>query len=302
MNIGYVVQGVPKSQTWIPLEIQELEKRGYKITIIDWSKPITNEEYKQAKQCEFLLAHWSYSGKVIGRWGIPFGILCHAYDIWRDNGATLKEVSQYSNCKFVGCDTGYHRMKYKEWGIDKPLLDTPTCCDVEGLYKKKGFLGDLVVTGGRDKEKKGFKYAIEGFPFIHLFGNQSLERYKETSPTITCHSWLQKEQLRELLDDCWLFVSPNVPDSQGDMDGQCTTIKEALLMELQVLTTNIAGNSEYKHVHFSTPEDIAKGGNGEVYKQIIKERNTKGRQYVIDTFSPKVCIDKYLSNIERVMI
>jgi hypothetical protein len=101
------------------------------------------------------------------------------------------------------------------------------------------------------------------------------------------------------MDDCWLFVSPNVRASDGDADGQCTTIKEALLMELQVLTTDIAGNKEYKHVHFSTVEDIAKGGNGEVYKQIIKERNTKGRQYVLDTFSPKVCISKYISAIEQ---
>jgi glycosyltransferase involved in cell wall biosynthesis len=301
MNIGYITQGYPvKSQTWIPLEIQELEKRGHKITIIDWSKPITSEKYNKAKQCEFLIAHWSYSGKVIQRWGIPFGLICHAYDIFKDNGSTLKEVSMYPNCKFVGCITEYHRTKYKEWGIDKPLLDTPVCCDVEGLYKKKEYLGDNIVTGGRNKEKKGFKYAVEGFPRIHLFGSQSLDDYKSISKLVTTHGWLPKEQLRELLDECWLFVSPNVKDSEGDSDGQCTTIKEALLMELQVLTTDIAGNSEYKHVYFSNPQDIAKGYNGEVYRQIIKERNTKGRQYVLDTFSPKVCISKYLEAIESV--
>jgi glycosyltransferase involved in cell wall biosynthesis len=298
MNIGYVVQGLPKSQTWIPLEMEELKSRGHHIEILDWSMELTHEDYKRAKQCDFLIAHWAYSGKIIGRWGIPFGILCHAYDIWKDNGFTLKEVSKNNNCKFVGCDTDYHRSKYKEWGIDKPLLDTPVCCDVNNLYKKNEYPGDLIVTGGRNKEKKGFKYAVQGFPYIHMFGNTSLEEYKSISPQITLHNWLPLEELRRLLDDSWLFVSPNVPDSQGDMDGQCTTIKEALLMELQVLTTNIAGNREYNHVWFSTPEDISKGFNGEVYQHIIKERNTAGRQYVIDTFSPKVCINKYLEAIE----
>ena len=302
MNIGYVLYGYPKkSETWIDLEIQELQRRGHKINIIDVTLPITGDVQKWIKECEFLICHWSFTGLYARRWGIPFGILCHAYDIWKDKGTTLKEVSKSNNCKFVGCDTQYHRMKYQEWGINKPLLDTPVCCDVESLYKKKEFLGDNIITGGRNKEKKGFKYAVEGFPNIHLFGNQSLEKYKEMSPTITCHGWLSKEDLRELLDDSWLFVSPNIPASDGDMDGQCTTIKEALLMELQVLTTDIAGNREYQYVHFSTPEDISKGFNGEVYKQIVKERNTKGRQFIIDNFSPRICIEKYLEAISSCM-
>lgn len=298
MNIGYVVYGFPKkSETWIPLEIQELEKRGHKVNIFDVSKEI---DYNLLRQQEFLICHWAISGLHAMRWGIPFSITCHAYDIWKDNGRVLLQVSKSKNCKFVGCITEYHKNKYKEWGIEKPLFITPVCCDIEGLYKKREFLGDLIVTGGRNKDKKGFKYAAEGFPFIHMFGNESLKEYKEISPTITCHNWLPKEDLRALLDDCWLFVSPNVTGPDGDMDGQCTTIKEALLMELQVLTTDIAGNSEYKHVYFSNPQDIAKGAKGEVYQKIIKERNTRGRQYVIDTFSPKVCIDSYLKAIEEV--
>ena len=69
-------------------------------------------------------------------------------------------------------------------------------------------------------------------------------------------------------------------------------------MELQVLTTNIAGNREYKYVHFSMAEDISKGIEGEEYKNIVKENNVKGRKYVLETFSPEICIDKYLHAIE----
>jgi len=70
-------------------------------------------------------------------------------------------------------------------------------------------------------------------------------------------------------------------------------------MELQVLTTNIAGNREYQNVHFSSAEDISKGINGEEYRKIKKEKNPKGREYVLKEFSPKVCIDKYLYAIEN---
>jgi len=300
MNIGYCLQGYPvKSQTWIPLEIEELEKRGHKVNVIDIEKPLNQ---KEIKECEFIICHFAFQGLYASRWGIPYGVIPHAYDIFKDNGTTLKKVSEYKNCKFIGCVSEFHKEKYIEWGINKPLKYTFVCCNVDTLYKKKENLGEKIITGGRDKEKKGFKYAAEGFPTIHMFGSESLNSYKSISNRITCYNWPSIKKLRNLLDESWLFVAPFVIASNGDMDSPlCTTVKEALLMELQVLTTDIWGNKEFKYVHYTTKEDIAKGYNGEVYKQIIKERNTSGRQYVIDTFSPKVCINKYLSAIESVL-
>ena len=73
MNIGYVLQGYPvKSQTWIPLEIRELERRGHKVDVIDIEKPLNA---KVIKNCDFLLCHFSYQGLHAGRWGIPFAVL-----------------------------------------------------------------------------------------------------------------------------------------------------------------------------------------------------------------------------------
>lgn len=294
MNIGYVVQDIPKSQTWIPLEMTELERRGHKITIINVEKPL---QPKEIKECDFLLCHFSYQGIHARRWRISYGILPHAYDIWKDNGMALKEATKSRYCKFVGCDTGYHRMKYEEWGIDKPLYNCPVCCDTEFFKKKKKTLGDKIIAGGRNVEKKGLKYAM-GFDNIWLYGGKNEELLKQ-NPTAEYLGWIKKEEYRDLMDDSWLYVSPNVRAKNGDMDGQCTTIKEALLMELQVLTTNIAGNREYKYVHFSTADDISKGEKGIAYQLIKKERNTKGREYVLNTFSPKICIDKYLKAIEE---
>lgn len=297
MNIGYCLQGYPvKSQTWIVLEIAELEKRGYHINIIDIEKPL---DTSAIRSCDFILCHFSFQGLYASRWGIPYGVLPHAYDIWKDNGTTLKRVSEFSNCKFIGCDTNFHRERYIEWGIEKPLFDCPVCCDTEFFKKQKPELGNKIIAGGRNKEKKGLKYAM-GFNNLYLYGGHNEELLK-MNPTVNYLGWLPKEEYRNLMDDAWLFVSPNVKAQDGDMDGQCTTIKEALLMELQVLTTNIAGNREYQYVHFSTAEDISKGINGEEFQKIEKKRNTEGREYILRTFSPEICINKYLYAIESVI-
>lgn len=294
MNIGFCLQGFPvKSQTWIPLEMKELERRGHHIDVIDIEKPLN---HKVIKNCDFILCHFSYQGIHARRWGIPYGILPHAYDIWKDQGQALKHATNSRSCKFVGCDTGFHRMKFEEWGIDKPLYDCPVCCGTDFFKKKKKTLGDRIIAGGRNTEKKGLKYAM-GFQNIYLYGGRN-EELITSNPSAKFLGWLQKAEYRDLMDDSWLYVSPNVLAKNGDMDGQCTTIKEALLMELQVLTTNIAGNREYKFTHFSTSEDILKGVNGNGYKKIEKKLNKEGREYVLKTFSPKICIDKYLKAIE----
>lgn len=297
MNIGYVLQGYPvKSQTWVPLEIQELSRRGHRVSIIDIEEKLYP---KIIRDCDFLLCHFSYQGIYARRWGVPYGILPHAYDIWKDEGAALREATKSRHCKFVGCDTGFHKMKYEEWEIDKPLYDCPVCCDTEFFEKKKPKLGDKIIAGGRNTEKKGLKYAM-GFDNIYLYGSKN-DSLKELNKSVKVLGWITKEEYRDLMDESWLYVSPNVRAKNGDMDGQCTTIKEALLMELQVLTTDIAGNREYKHVHFSTPEDIVKGINGTEYQNIEKKKNCRGKKYIMETFSPEVCIDKYLEAIESEM-
>lgn len=293
MNIGYCLQGMPKSQTWVPLEIAELEKREHHIDIIDIEKPLNP---KIIKNCDFILCHFSYQGIHAKRWGIPYGVLPHAYDIWKDEGAALKVATNSNNCKFVGCDTEFHKQKYIEWGINKPLYMCPVCCDTEFFKKQKEDLGDKIIAGGRNKEKKGLKYAM-AFDNVYLYGGKNEELLKLNS-TAKYLGWITKQEYKDLMDDAWLYVSPNVRARDGDMDGQCTTIKEALLMELQVLTTNIAGNREYQYTHFSTAEDISNGIYGKEYQNIKKERNVKGREYVLKTFSPKICIDKYLEAIE----
>lgn len=294
MNIGYCLQGLPKSQTWIPLEMNELKKRGHHINVIDIEKPLNG---RIIKSCDFILCHFSYQGIYARRWGVPYGILPHAYDIWRDQGAALHNACKSRNCKFVGCDTEFHKQKYIEWEIPKPLFMCPVCCDTDFFKKQKSKLGNKIIAGGRNAEKKGLKYAI-GFNNLFLYGGKNEELLK-LNPTAKYLGWISKEEYRNLMDDAWLYVSPNVKAKDGDMEGQCTTVKEALLMELQVLTTNISGNREYQYVHFSTAEDISKGENGEEFKKIKNERNPKGRKYVLETFSPKICIDQYLEAIEN---
>lgn len=292
MNIGYCLQGYPvKSQTWIPLEVKELERRGHHIEIIDVEKPLNR---RIIKNCDFIICHFSFQGIHAKRWGIPYGVIAHAYDIWRDDGKSLTFASKSKNCKWIAGETQYHLDRYKNWDIDKPQIIIPLATDTELFYKKKN-IGDKVVCGGRFKEKKGLEYAVKGYKDIHVYGKGEsyLRKLKEINPDLTYHGWLSRDGLRDLLDECWLLVSPNLQARDGDMDGQPCVIREAMLMEMQVLTTPIAGIPELKYIHLSTPEEIAKGNI-----EIPKKRNVEGRLLIKNNFSPKIVVDKIMEAIE----
>lgn len=300
MNIGYVLQGYPVlSQTWVQLEVKELQSRGYNISIIDTTKNIV-ENLKISKEQDFLICHFVFQGEYIKRFGVPFGVIAHAFDIWPDNGDTLvNKVVNSNTCKFVGAISEFHRSKYKDWGIKIPILDTPVCCDTEYFHKTKPDLGDKIIAGGRDKEKKGLVFAIEGFPDIYVYGKTG--PCKKIKPYANYLGWISKDEYRDLMDDSWLYVSPNTIARTGDMDGQPTTIKEAMLMELQVLTTPIAATPELKYIHTTKLKDIMGGRKGKVFNTIPKERNTKGRDFIKKNFNPQVCVDKILAAIETVI-
>ena len=83
--------------------------------------------------------------------------------------------------------------------------------------------------------------------------------------------------------------------ADGDSDGISNTIKEAMLMELPVICTSIAGNQELENVEFlndwSNINEIIENNN--------RERNWKGRQEILKTYSPDTCVKRLLEAIEK---
>ena len=259
MNIGYCLQGQPYSQTAIQLEMKEWKRLGHHIDIIDIEKPL---EKKVIKNCEFIIAHFSFQGIWASRWGIPYVVYPHAYDIWRDNGVALHKASSSKNCKWVACESKYHKRRFIEWKIPKPLYVVYGAIDVN-YYKRTKPLGNRILCGGRLKLKKGLIYAVRGYKDITVFGKgqQVMNQLKAENPHAEYLGFISTKDYKNLLEDSWLFVSPNIVDERtGDMDGIPATCMEAMLMELQVISTHISGIPELlPHIHLHTPEEIASG-------------------------------------------
>lgn len=294
MNLGYCLQGQPFSQTAIQLEIKEWKRRKIHVDVIDIEKPL---DKKIIKNCDFIIAHFSYQGIYTKRWGIPYAVYPHAYDIWKDQGMALQQAVNSNNCKFVACESKYHMNKFKEWDIHKPLHLVYGAIDIDFFKKKKKELGDKIVAGGRLKPKKGLEYAVKGYKDITIFGKgeQMIEKLKQINPHVTFLGFISKEKYRNLLDNAWLFVSPNIIAPDGDMDGIPATCMEAMLMELQVISTPISGIPELlPYIHLHSPEDIASGK-----LEIQKERNIGGRKLIMERHNPKKTVEILKSHIEE---
>lgn len=294
MNIGYCLQGQPLSQTAIQLEMKELRDRGYNVEIIDIEKPL---DRKIIQSRDFIMCHFSYQGMWAKRWGIPYAVYPHAYDIWKDEGKALHKAVSSRNCKWVACESKFHESKFKEWEITKPLHLVYGAIDVDFFKRKSNKLGDKVTAGGRLKPKKGLEYAVRGYKNIHIFGKgkKVLDELKIINPNLTYHGVISKEEYRDLLEDSYLFVSPNIIAEDGDMDGIPATIMEAMLMELQILTTPISGIPELSpYVILKDPETIASG-----QVAIPNERNIGGRDLIIERHNPKIVVDRIIEGIEK---
>jgi glycosyltransferase involved in cell wall biosynthesis len=292
MKLGYCLQGQPYSQTAIQLEIAEWRKRGIEVEIIDIEKPLDS---KIIKSRDFIICHFSYQGIYARRWGIPYAVYPHAYDIWRDQGIALKRSINSNNCKWVACESAYHKKMFEQWGIDKPLSIVYGAIDID-YYKRTKDPGDKIIAGGRLKPKKGLQYAVKGYNNITIFGKgQELDKLKVINPNATYTGFITKDQYKNLMEEAWLFVSPNIIDSNGDMDGIPATCMEAMLMELQVITTPISGIPELlPYVHLHSPEEIASGKI-----EIPKERNIGGRDLIRSRHNPKITVDTLQENIEK---
>ena len=151
MKIGYVLQDYPiPSETWIPLEIEELIIRGHDVKVHRLVKPQVD-----LSDVDFILSHFAHVALKASKFGKPFGFVAHAWDIWTDNGKVFRQVMKLPNCKFVGYISEYHREKFIEWGCpEEKLIFWGACIDIDRL-KRTRTMGKKVICGGRFVNKKG---------------------------------------------------------------------------------------------------------------------------------------------------
>lgn len=294
MKIGYVLQDYPiPSETWIPLEIEELIIRGHDVKVHRLVKPQVD-----LSDVDFILSHFAHVALKASKFGKPFGFVAHAWDIWTDNGKVFKQVMKLHNCKFVGYISEYHREKFIEWGCpEEKLIFWGACIDIDRL-KRTRTMGKKVICGGRFVNKKGLDTAIKAVPDITVFGDGELApKLKAISNRADFVGWLDRDGIKDLMERAWLLVAPSRVSRDGDTEGISTLVLEALCMGLQVITTRVGGQKDLEkygnRVHFVEPEDVE--GIRNLVESLPHSFDLSARSRIALERSPKAIVD----NLEK---
>jgi len=155
--------------------------------------------------------------------------------------------------------------------------------------------GKRVIAGGRLIPKKGL-HQLAGVKNLTIFGDGPLKQELEQKlPDAEFVGWLDGEGLRDLMEDSWLFLNPSVVTNDGDREGIPNTIKESLLMNLNCISTSVGGISELDSV------DILNDWSriNSVIENTTRAPNKKGRLEILNTYSPKSCVDRLLEAIGK---
>ena len=289
MKIGiFNARGLDDSngEFFIPLEIEELKRLGHEIRFfyIKGNHP-TKED---VEWMDFAIYHFVPTALFFRRMGVPYCVLPTANDIFVDNGERLLILDKDKKCKFIGYQSFYHKRKYEEWGLTKPLVHCPHSARTE-LFKRQTPYNPSgkIIAGGRLIPKKGLD-RLKGMENLTIFGDGVLK--EELKKNLHCSSiftgYLDGNQLKDLFEESSIYLFPAIVTPDGDSDGLSNTIKEAMLMELPVICSSVAGNVEFENVvHLNDWSKI-----NEVIKSIPKEPNWKGRQEILKLFDPKIAV------------
>jgi len=297
MNIGQFNARGPYNgdEHWFDLIYEEFIKRGHKVRQF-WLRG-KQPKKEDIEWMDFVIFHFSQVALYYRRIGVPFCIMPSANDCFPDNGAKLKVAASHKNCKFVTYQSMYHLKKYKEWDIPKPKVYVPHPVRTN-LFKRKTPYNPSggLVAGGRLIPKKGLD-RLKGVENLTIFGDGLLkEKLHNRLHEANFTGHLSGEQLKDLFEQSSIYLFPAIVTPDGDSEGISNTIKEAMLMELPVICTTVAGNKEFENViHLDDWSKI----NYLLENKNIRQRNWKGRQEILRIYSPKTCVNMLLGGIEE---
>lgn len=291
MKIGYFNARGPNNgiENWFDLEIEELRKRGHEVRVF-WLK---GNQPTQEDRLWMDVAHYHFAhvAEYYKKLNVPYLVSPHANDIWLDQGETLRRAVSHPKC--LGCtyQSFYHREKFLEWKIPGTYYYLPMSARVDMFIPSGRVNRDRIIAGGRLIPKKGLDRVIPLVDNLTIFGEGPLlEELRKLNPTTKFVGHLNGEQLRDLMNESWLYLFPSVVTSDKDSDGIANTLKEALLMELHVIASPVAGTPELKGVHLL--DNWSKDSLNNTIESIPHEPNVKGREEILSTYSPSKCVDR----------
>ncbi len=194
--------------------------------------------------------------------GIPFSFVGHAHDLFMSGSALREKVSRAA---FGACSTNFNiRFLVDKKGCDESKLWVMRTGlkmdDFVMLPPKAREVPFRILSIAGLREKKGLQYLIEalkilagkGEPFVcDIVGEgplrEELQRQIDEanlSERVTLAGAQPYENLRGFYEKADVFVLPNVPAGDKDMDGTPVVLIECAALGLPVVSTKVSGNPE----------------------------------------------------------
>jgi glycosyltransferase involved in cell wall biosynthesis len=192
--------------------------------------------------------------------GCPFSFTAHANDIFQAPFDVARKLRR-ADVTITVCEYNRGRIEAMWPGLGRVVI---VPCGVRpeqfrrgSPYRSRPF---TVVAVSRLVEKKGFDVLVEacsrlrddGLDFTcRIVGEgperprlETLVRHHHLETVVALEGAMTADGIRAALEEASVFVLPNVIAVDGDLDSQPVVTKEAMAMEVPVVTTDEVGNPE----------------------------------------------------------
>ena len=193
-------------------------------------------------------------GPIAERVGKPFSMMCHAYDIFRQDAAVRPSEWQRlsPNCSKVITISRFHRDFIADRGVAKERITVvPNAARLAGLIASAPPAPTSlkkVLAVGRPTPKKGFQILINAWQAAreHL-PELELEIIGAPVPSGPLPAGLTLSPMRpyaevlQAMAQADLIVAPSIQAPNGDMDGIPTVLAEAGALNRPVISSELSG-------------------------------------------------------------
>ncbi len=193
---------------------------------------------------------------------IPFTVFAHAYDIFvneNDRNNQIDEISKSKYCKGIFTLSRFHKNFLIERGVkEEKIIITKQASDYEitsikekdnkikkviaisRFVEKKGL--DVLIDAAKLLEDKEYEFSIYGFGDLKKDLENQIEELGCTN--IAIKGELPHNEVKNILCESDLLISPCKVAKNGDMDGFPTIIFESMAVGLPILTTTVSSIPE----------------------------------------------------------
>jgi colanic acid/amylovoran biosynthesis glycosyltransferase len=188
-----------------------------------------------------------------------YSVTAHAVDIFKENPDLLANLE---GAAFVVTVSEYNRAHLRRLGVTAEIQVIPCGVDVRVFARRRPYpaAGRLVLAIGRLVPKKGFDVLVRacgqlrdaGVPYRCAIVGSGRQRecLEELIAALGLGDHVSLEgpkaqiDVRDAFEACRLFVLPAVVTADGNRDGIPQVLKEAMAMEVPVVTTSTSGIPE----------------------------------------------------------